>query len=136
MTTLNIRPNKSGLEAMTQLMNGVYNSASLMDYCVDQFGKHASLYVGFDPNNPPKDDKIPWIGCTMGSMGLADGYTHFEYSISIGAALSASTSTTTDATNGIISYDSVDIADEFARLLIEAVNNAMIQTNQRESSED
>ena len=135
MTGMSIKPNKSGLEVMNQLMYGLYASASLMDFCKDVLGADATLYIGFDPSNPPKDNKVPWIGCTMDSLGVSDGYTHFEYSISVGAALSASTSTETDNTTGIISYDSVDIADEFCRLLIEATNNAMMRTDEQNNLE-
>ena len=123
---IEIEPLITGRDVMRRLLSGIKNDAAFSQFCVDNFGKYPAQFLGFDPQNPPKDDKVPWIGTVLSSVGVADGYDAFLYNVSIGGALTGATKVTQDPISKVYEYDATDLSDEFARLFYAAALSAVV----------
>ena len=84
MTTynLNIAPKITGKDVMRRLLAGIKSDAAFSQFCFDTFDKYPTQFLGFDPQNPPKDDKLPWIGTVLTGCQVADGFNAYLYNIS------------------------------------------------------
>ena len=123
---LNIEPTITGKSVMQRLLAGIKNNAAFSQFCFTQFGKYPAQFLGFDAQNPPKEDKIPWIGVVLSGVQIADGYDAFLYQVAVGGAIFGETSVVQDTISKVYEYDATDLSDEFSRLFYSAALSAMM----------
>ena len=125
---LNIEPEITGKSVMQRLLAGIKNDAAFSQFCYNQFTKYPAQFLGFDAQNPPKEDKIPWIGAVLTGLQISEGYDAFEYSIAVGGAIYGETKVTQDPISKVYEYDATAISDEFSRLFYSAALSALMTT--------
>lgn len=56
---LNIEPEITGKSVMQRLLAGIKNDAAFSQFCYNQFTKYPAQFLGFDAQNPPKQERHP-----------------------------------------------------------------------------
>ncbi len=81
------------------------------------FGKQPNYYVGFDANNPPKADKLPFVVVAPGST-QAEEASHCRHVLMIGCVITLETIT---ASTGITKYPGYNTAGQFEAAVFAAI---------------
>ena len=81
----------------SRLADAIASSEALKTFCLQQFGRAHTTYLGIDTNNPPADSLVPWVAVIPTSEGKAETYDHDEKQLTIVTASYEDTATTSPA---------------------------------------
>ena len=90
-------------------------------WCQTNFSKDATIYLGFDVREPPGEESAPFIVLHPGPAQEGDEERQFSYVVMVDWGIVAET---TDNSGGVNSLTGLRLADEFGRIILNALRGA------------
>lgn len=98
--------------------DAIANSAAISAFCIQNYGKPLSLYIGIDGKKPPTDKNCPLVIVFPGGKVEGSGEPEYRYTGSIGWSIIQSNVNNHD---GIAENTGLYEADELGQLILATI---------------
>lgn len=113
---------KNALDLISTTLDG---NATINAWCLTNFHKIPTIFIGISPTNPPKfEGNCPLIIVGPGTRYREQNQAHRTHTIKVGCAIE-SNAQTKSTSEQVTRFTGVDLLDEFANLVENAITKAM-----------
>jgi hypothetical protein len=113
----------NGYDMAKALVTALRADTKFTAYCTSALSTIPWFYVGLDMQTLPKETKIPFVAIVPDSEQVVDNQ-YVEHVLKVGAVVEKSAVTTATATK-TISFDGYDLALDFSKILLDAIQRAI-----------